>query len=221
MMQCGYAILRFTVLLLILFIIMPYYFKLPIFNIGFASFWNWYYRIFLLKAISVHFVLLLFAYLLQSNYRSISYVEALFTIGVIIILVGILIYINVTVILFLYFNHVAYNQSLGCTSSSAVIKLMLEDNIKDHFSYNKTLIFWYKYNVWSAIACATIQLFFIFSYLSLIINWCIVFKKLYTAKPDTYLSIIYYAETTLIYFYYTASIYIFSVFSLIIVIILN
>lgn len=218
--------LMFSLLMLTLFAIVPFYFELQSCNAVWISFWNWYNRIFLWKALSIHFILLLFAFLLQLNSRWMTYTKTLFVMSIIIILLGVLIYINITVIMFLYFtNPVTYNQNLNIDYtqlSNGPTKWGWGAAAKDHFTYHTTpTVFWYKYDFCYASACMIIQLFFTFSYTLLFIQICLIFRKFYTTKSITYTLLTYYANIIRIYYYYTASIYIFTVISLVMILIRN
>ena len=219
-------LLMTSLLLLTLFAIIPFYFELQSCNAVWISFWNWYNRIFLWKALSVHFVLLLFAFLLQLNSRWMTYKKILPIIGITIILLGILIYINISIIMFLYFtNPNTYNLNLNIDYtqlSNGPNKWGWGSKNKEHFSYHTTpTVFWYKYDFCYAAACTIIQLFFTLSYMLLFIQLIIVFKKFYTNKTISYTLLTYYANTIRLYFYYTASIYIFNLISLFMIIIRN
>ena len=215
-----------SLLLLTIFAIVPFYFELHSCNAVWISFWTWYNRIFLWKAISIHFILLIFAFLLQLNCRWMSYFKVLLFVILIILLLGILIYINLLVIMFLYFtNPITYNLNINIDYtqlSNGPNKWGWGSSTKDHFSYHTTpTVFWYKYDFCYASSCMIIQLFFTFSYVLLFIQMSIVFRKFYTSKIITYTLITYYANSIRIYFYYTASIYIFSVVSFIMILIRN
>ena len=218
--------IMFSLLALTLFAIVPFYFELQSCTAVWISFWNWYNRVFLWKALSIHFSLLIFAYLIQVNSRWLTYSKTLIIMCFIIILLGILIYVNILVIMFLYFtNPITYNLNLNIDYtqlSNGPNKWGWGAPTKDHFSYHTTpSIFWYKYDFCYASSCMIIQLFFTFSYVLLFVQICIIFRKFYTTKSITYTMLTYYANIIRIYFYYTASIYIFSIVSFFMIMIRN
>lgn len=218
--------IMFCLLSLTIFTIVPFYFELQSCNAVWISFWNWYNRIFLWKALSIHFILLLFAFMLQINSRWINYSKVLIIMFIVIILVGLLVYTNITVIMFLYFtNPLTYNINLNldyAQLSNVPNKWGWGMSNKDHFSYHTTpTVFWYKYDFCYIASILIIQLFFTLSYILIFFQLSLIFIKFYTTKIITYTLLTYYANIIRIYFYYTASIYIFSLISLFMIIIRN
>ena len=215
-----------SLLLITIFAIIPFYFELQSCCAVWISFWNWYNRIFMWKAISIHFVLLLFAFILQINSRWVTYSKVMIILAIIIMLLGALIYTNLTVLMFLYFtNPTTYNTNLNVdyTQLSGVPNRWgWGFSQKDHFSYHSTpTVFWYKYDFCYISSCLIIQLFFTFSYILLFIQICLVFRKFYTTKIITYTLLTYYANMIRVYFYYLASIYLLSWVSLFMMLIRN
>lgn len=215
-----------SLLMLTIFAIIPFYFELQSNNAVWISFWNWYNRIFLWKALSIHFILLLFAFMLQLNSRWINYSKTLIITFIILILIGLLVYINILVMMFLYFtNPLTYNINLNidyAQLSNTPNKWGWGASKKDHFSYHTTpTVFWYKYDFCYISSMLIIQLFFTLSYTLIFFQLSLVLIKFYTTKTITYTLLTYYANIIRIYFYYTASIYVFSIVSLFMIIIRN
>ena len=218
--------IMFSLFILTVFAIIPFYFELHNCSAIWISFWNWYNRIFLWKALTIHFVLLLCTFVLQLNIRWMAYTKTLFILALSITLLGILVYINISVIMFLYFtNPTTYNINLNidyAQLSTGPSKWGWGSRNKDHFSYHPTpTVFWYKYDFCYAAACIIIQLFFTFSYFLLFIQLGIVLRRYYTTKLVSYTLLTYYANSIRIYFYYIASIYILGIVHLFMLIIRN